>query len=377
MQLSTFINENMQNILREWESFARTLFPATPAITAMVLRDHAKQMLEEIASGIDDPQSQRQAKEKSKGMARDDTQSAASIHGTLRQESGLTMNQLVAEFRALRATVLRAWLPQVGQVTESTTNDMVRFNEAIDQAVTESIARFTESTDRSRDMFLAILGHDLRTPLAAMGMAGEYLTTPEVGTHKTKEVGMRVKRSTASMTRMVDDLLEYSRLQLGKDMPVSRKKIDALGICQAAVEEVRAAHPDCEIALESSGDLSGDFDGPRLQQVITNLLTNAIQYRSKEHPVILSAAGEADKIVLTVRNRGPIIPHDALESIFNPLIQLPGDSQNEGRPSTSLGLGLFIARNITEAHKGSITAQSTEDSGTVFTVLLPKEANDA
>ncbi len=183
---------------------------------------------------------------------------------------------------------------------------------------------------------------------------------------------MRVKRGTATMAHMVNDLLEYSRIQLGNDMPVDRKQIDALNICQAAVDDVRAAHPDCEIQLDSSGDLTGAFDGPRLQQVITNLLANAVQYRGKGHPVAISALGESDRIVVQVRNRGPVIPKASLETIFDPLVQLPGDGQNEGRPTTSLGLGLFIARKITEAHDGGISAESTEREGTVFTVLLPR-----
>ncbi len=148
MQLSNFINENMQNILGEWESFARTLLPAATEMTDLALRDHAKQILEEVASGIDTRQSRQESTEKSQGLADDEKDSAASIHGTLRQESGFTMSQLVAEFRALRATVLRLWLPHVRQITDLTTRDMVRFNEAIDQAVAESIARFTENTDR-------------------------------------------------------------------------------------------------------------------------------------------------------------------------------------------------------------------------------------
>ncbi|MDB5797617.1 MAG: putative two-component sensor histidine kinase [Paucimonas sp.] len=372
MQLSTFVNGNMESILMEWEAFARTLLPGAAEMTDLALRDHAKQMLEELARGVDSKQSRQQASEKSKGLAQDETDSAASVHGTLRQESGFTMVQLVAEFRALRATVLRRWLPQVTQVTEATINDMVRFNEAIDQAVAESKERLTEKTDSTRDTFLAILGHDLRTPLGAMVMAGDYLTAPNVGTENTNDVGQRVKRSAATMLHMVNDLLLYSRSQLGTGMPIVRRQTDVLELCKAAVDEVCAAHEVCEIELTSSGELTGEFDGPRLQQVISNLLTNAVQYRSKDHSVTISASGQPDKIVLQVRNQGPVIPDDSLQAIFNPLVQLSGGGQEEGRPSTSLGLGLFIAREITEAHKGTITAQSSKSSGTLFTVSLPK-----
>jgi signal transduction histidine kinase len=373
MKMSFFINENMEAILADWESFARTLLPAATGMTELALRDHAKQILKEAAIRIERQQSPQQASDKSKGLALDDTESAASVHGALRQESGFTMTQMVAEYRALRASVLRLWLPHLKEVTETTTSDMLRFNEAIDQAVAESTARFTEKTTRARDTFLAILGHDLRTPLAAMAMAGDYLTVSNVGTGKTHEIGLHVKRSAASMGSMVNDLLEYARTQLGTNMPISRGPADAHDICKAALADVSVAHPDCLIELTASEDLTGVFDHARLQQALTNLLSNAVQYRGADHPITLSAIGEPDAVILRVQNWGPVIPKESLEAIFNPLVQLAGNEHEKDRPSTSLGLGLFIAREITEAHGGTITAQSSEGSGTIFTMRLPRQ----
>lgn len=373
LKLSRFITEQIEPILMEWDAFARTLGPAGSEMTELALRDHAKQILQTVAHDIDSQQTSSQQEKKSKGMAPDEPNSAASEHGKARQEDGFTMVQMVAEYRALRATVLRLWLPQVGQVTPETTNDMLRFNEAIDQAVAESTARFVEQTSRARDTFLAILGHDLRTPLAAMAMAGDYLTRPNVGTPRTAEVGSGVKRSAAAMSSMVSDLLEYSRTQLGNGMPIARHQANVQDICQAAVDEVSLAYPECRVELSTSGDLAGEFDVERLRQAFINLLTNAVQYRATEHPVKLSASEEQDTIVIRVQNRGPVIPPHSLEAIFNPLVQLAGDGQQEGRPSTSLGLGLFITRKIAEAHIGTITAESSESSGSTFTIRLPKK----
>lgn len=372
MKLSLFITEQMETILSEWDTFARTLSPVATGMTDLSLRDHAKQILQAAAKDIESAQSPEQEFEKSKGQALDQRNSAASEHGRLRHEIGFTMIQMVAEYRALRATVLRLWLRQITQATEETTNDMLRFNEAIDQAVAESTARFTEQTARTRDTFLAILGHDLRTPLAAMAMAGEYLNAPNVGTPKTKEIGKRVKRCAAAMSSMVNDLLEYARTQLGSGIPIARHETDVRDICKAAIDDVGMAYPGCRFELNTSGDLTGSFDGGRLRQALINLLANAVQYRAKEHPITVSASGQQDKIILQVHNRGPVIPADSLQAIFNPLVQLAADGQHEGRPSTSLGLGLFIAREITEAHDGTITAESNESSGTIFTIRLPK-----
>ncbi|MDB5840084.1 MAG: two-component sensor histidine kinase, partial [Herminiimonas sp.] len=132
MRLARFITENTQAILTEWDSFAKTLLPAAEGMSTLALRDHAKQILEAIARDIQTEQSPEQQYWKSRGETPSllGEESAAAIHGTLRQADGFTLLQLTAEFRALRACVLRLWLPLVGQVTDESTADMLRFNEA-------------------------------------------------------------------------------------------------------------------------------------------------------------------------------------------------------------------------------------------------------
>jgi len=374
MKLSRFIIENMELILAEWDAFARTLDPAATDMTDEALRDHARQILEMVATDIETEQSSEQEVRKSKGHARDETDSAASEHGRLRHEDGFTMIQMVAEYRALRASVLRLWLPHIERVTQQSMADMLRFNEAIDQAVAESTARYTEQTGRTRDTFLAILGHDLRTPLAAVAMAGDYLTTPSVGTQQTAAMGDRIKRSTAVMNSMVRDLIEYARSQLDSRFPIVRRETDMQAVLKAAIGEVALAYPHCRFELRHSGRLVASFDDERLRQAIVNLLTNAAQYGDQEHPVVISAAEEGDMIGIQVGNQGPAIPKDSLQAIFDPLVQLTSDKEQGGRPSTSLGLGLFIARKITEAHEGTLTAESDENTGTVFSIRIPKTA---
>ena len=371
MNLSPFITEHLDEIVREWEDFARTLQPATAKMSGAELRDHAKKILQAIAEDIQTPESAKQQKEKSKGeAAAGDKHSAASRHGALRQLSGFTMPQLTAEFRAMRACVLRLWLPHIKQVSKETSHDMLRFNEAIDQALQESAVTFSEQTARTRDTFLAMLGHDLRSPLATMTMAGNFLTRPNEGSERTLAIGARVKRSAASMTTMVNDLLEYTRSQLGGAMPIRLALADMQEICQAALDDASAAHPECAFELKVSGDLMGDFDSARLQQVFSNLLNNAAQYCARNHPVTMLADGKDGMLSVRVKNHGPDIPAASLTAIFDPMVQLAVDAQQKGRAPTSLGLGLFIAREITVAHGGTITVES--GSGTVFTVSLPR-----
>lgn len=375
MKLSRFILDNLAPILAEWEAFARTLGPAADEMSKLALLDHAKPILQAIAIDIDTDQTQEEQFDKSQGNAASaaPVDSAASTHGTLREINGFTLVQLTAEFRALRASVLRQWLPTIHEFNDAKANEILRFNEAIDQALAESAVTYSEQATRTRDTFLAILGHDLRSPLAAMSMAGDFLTRPGVGNERTAEVGMRVKRSTAHMVTMVNDLLEFTRSQLGGKMPVALQTCSMRDICQSALDAARAAHPHCPFEFDTSGDLIDRYDMARLHQVLSNLLNNAVQYRDRAFPVTIFARGDAHAVTVCIGNRGPVIPADALESIFNPLVQLPVASEQRSRQSTSMGLGLFIAREIIVSHGGTIKASSSSEAGTVFTVRLPRQ----
>jgi signal transduction histidine kinase len=174
---------------------------------------------------------------------------------------------------------------------------------------------------------------------------------------------------------MIRDLLEYTRTRLGRGIPIVRVRCSIAGICEAALDEMKAVHPDRAFRFELSGELSGDYDGARLQQVFSNLLNNAVQHGARDSPVILEAHGGPETVTVRVKNYGPSIPPDALQVIFDPLVRLPGAASgpDEGR-STSLGLGLFIARTIVVGHGGTLEVESSDRAGTVFTARLPRAA---
>ena len=374
VNLSTFISKNIEQILSEWDNFAQTLF--TDSASPVILRDHAREILEELMTDIDTPQTGAQQIEKSQGLAPQDADqgSAASVHGTQRHANGISLVQLASEYRALRATVFRLWLPHMESSTAKIVDDITRFNEAIDQALAQSILTYSENSNRVRDTFLAILGHDLRSPLFTISMAGRYFKKLQVVSRGSQQMGERVERGAASMTGMINDLLEYARTQLGGPIPLTLRRTDVQDVCLAAVEDAQAGHPDCAFELEAEGMLMGSFDGPRLQQVFSNLLNNAAQYRGAGQPVKLSIIEDGSKVVVQVRNRGPVTPAASLKAIFDPLVQLSvTEGEQKGAPTSSLGLGLFIAREITTAHGGTITAESSKEAGTVFTVRLPRE----
>ena len=375
MTLAKFIHENIDAILAEWESFALTLHPAAETMTALALRNHAKEILLAMARDLEAAQTDAQQTDKSKGWAPvlEGKETAAATHGALRHLVGFDLRQLAAEYRALRASVLKLWREHQSMQEDPMLTEITRFNEAVDQALAESIASYSDEVANSRDTFLAILGHDLRSPLSAVSMSAQYLATSGKVVAEGQPALVRIRRSVLTMSLMIKDLLEYTRARLGKRIPVTPLAYDVGQVCEAAHDEVLAAHPDRVFDLEMDGDLRAEVDPARLGQVLSNLLNNAIQYGALGFPITLSARGERDIVVIEVKNQGPAIPEDALQVIFNPLVQLRTEHGGSPDPlSTSLGLGLFIAREIVMGHGGTLKVESSSPEGTVFRVALPR-----
>ena len=374
MNIAKFILGHMEQILTEWEAFAATFGAAAEKMSNLELRDHAKQILEFVACEIEKAESPEQRETKSHGLGPGSGQkdSASAIHGKLRFESGFTLLQLIAEYRALRASVLKLWGENDPSTTPDTVEQILRFNEAIDQSIAEAAVAYFDKVNETRDIFLAILGHDLRSPLAATSTAGSYLTRSGAFDERAQQIGVRIKRSAATMTGMVNDLLGLARTQLGDGIPIERRECDLLDMCQWAIEDANAAHPGASYDLHATGELMGCFDQARLQQLLTNLAINAAQYGLPGKPVVIEIEGLETRIVLTVRNQGAVIPEELLPTLFDSLVQLP-EKKGDSRPASSLGLGLFIAKKITLAHGGKIDVVSNDIVGTVFTVEIPRQ----
>ncbi len=378
MRLSTFITDNVDAIVDEWERFARTLLPVGTTMTALALRDHCRDMLLAIANDMQTPETSVERSAQSNGGGRPSLplEKAAEEHGALRQMAGFDLIQLVAEFRALRASVLSRWHQSqgAGAVTPAI-EEIMRFNEGIDDALAESVERYSRELSASRDMFLAMLGHDLRGPLSGIDMSTLVLGKPDLAEAARHKALTRIKRASGEMNRLVTDLLEYTRTRLGRGIPIERSACDLGAVCEEAVEAIRAGHPEQHLLAELSGDLSIEADAPRMQQALANLLNNAVQHGDRSAPVLLSADGEEDAIVLKITNAGHPIPADALSAIFEPLVQAPSAGADpHQRSKTSLGLGLFIAREIVLGHEGTIAVESSPESGTVFTIRLLRSA---
>lgn len=373
MTLSDFIKNNMEAIVQEWLAFAMTMEPAATTMSALALRDHAKPILLAIANDLESSQTARAQADKSKGRAPalSTRETAAATHGALRHVAGFDLNQLGAEYRALRASVIRLWMksPHTEDDAE-VVDDMIRFNEAVDQAVAESTSRYAAELALSRDTFMAILAHDLRSPLSAIRMIS-HLMERSAPTETARTQAGQIQRSAKEMGDMIRDLLEYTRTQLGKGMPVAPKPCSITTLCREVVEEVQSGRPERQFDLDVPEGLAGLVDSTRLRQALSNLLNNAAQHGDPAAPIGLSARAEGQEIAISVKNQGEPIPAASLQVIFDPLVQLSAKSIAGKEPSTNLGLGLFIAREVALGHGGTLDVTSDRESGTVFTLRLP------
>jgi signal transduction histidine kinase len=373
MRLSDFIVQNMEPILAKWETFAATLLPAAVNLNRLELRDHAQQILEAVATDLRSPQSRHEQSEKSMGRApspADPSNTAAYVHAVLRAKGGFNVNQLVAEYRALRACVLRMWMDSCGPEAPHL-DDLIRFNEAIDQAVAESVAAFSGQVDQARNLLLGMLGHDMRSPLQTIHMTASYLSALNAG-EKVSQAAERLIRSGARMQALLDDLCDFSRTRLGLGINIVRAQADLGQVLGESVDLLRAANPDRTIDFVRHGDLSGNWDIHRLQQLLDNLVVNALRYGAKGEPIQVEVTDVGARVHLEVRNTGAAIDPQTLDRIFEPLERGSGRAgDNDG--TGGLGLGLYIASEVVRAHHGEIEARS-DAMQTAFIARLPRQA---
>jgi signal transduction histidine kinase len=279
MRLADFILASREPILAEWEAFARTCAPASGTMDIAALRDHAGEMLAVIAADLATPQGRLAQSEKSKGRApaEDPTvRTAAEEHGAGRAESGFTVEQMVAEYRALRASVIRLWTKAQGGLAADDAEDLIRFSEAIDQALAESVSQFTLDLEQAKETFLAVLGHDLRTPLGAIYSSAAFMLETGELEEPHRTLTARIAGSAKRSVTMVGDLLDFTRSRLGDGIPIVRAETSLGRVVRNVIDEISAAHPGRQIQGDTRGAQRGHWDAARLSQALTNLIGNAV-----------------------------------------------------------------------------------------------------
>ena len=436
MRLPDFIVANIEPILVEWEAFARAIWPGA-ATDPATLRDDAEEMLRAVGAVMRSDQTLTQQSDKSKGRkgggANGVRVNRASVaHGVGRMASGFDLASLIAEYRALRASVLRLWRETRPAADVNDLDDITRFNEAIDQSLAEAVLAYTRQVDRDResalkeqeqrseelrrlndalfvssvrqhemaelaeqsaaalqdakeqaecanrakDRFLAVLSHELRTPLTPVVLTIASTEIDPDLPFKFREGLAMVRRNIDLEVKLIDDLLDLSRITSGK-LRLNLQPVHAhelLGhVIRSGVGEASDRGLRVRRELRAETDLL-NADGGRLQQVFWNLLRNAVKFTPDGGEITVRTwNAEADgRLYIEVRDTGVGIEPDVLPRIFDAFEQ--GELRTTQRFG-GLGLGLAIAKAVVEMHGGTITASSEGRSrGAEFTVALKTDA---
>jgi hypothetical protein len=365
MRLSAFIIEHLDEIAAEWGRFTAPAQPAQDDAADASLHDHSRNILRAIAQDVEHAGSDEPANACS-------VETAAATHGALRHSAGFDLAQLTAEFRALRSCVLRLWGAERFGNEPDAFEQVMCFNDAIDQALAEAVERYAAEVDRARDMFLTVLGHDLRTPLGAISITSQYLAMPIVPDAKRQDAAARIERCTTTLNALIKDVLEYTRSRLGKGIKVSRRASDMAEICRTACDDIRAVHVDASFHCDIPECLEGEYDGMRMHQAIWNLLNSGVQQSNRKLPIILKASSIDGQVRILVKASGRPLPMETLQSMFDPMAQFANSPSVHDDVKPSIELGLFVAREIIRAHGGDVTVSSDAEGTTEFEVTLPR-----
>jgi signal transduction histidine kinase len=226
-----------------------------------------------------------------------------------------------------------------------------------------------ERTAAFEQRLIGIVGHDIRTPLGSIVMSASNQLRNQALDDGARLAFLRIARGAERIRAIADLLMDFTRTCVGRGIPIQRELLDLRPIVHAVLDELRGAHPGRDFALsEPSNPVIGQWDSARLSQVLANLIDNAVKYGTPDEPISVKLAGAgADRAILRVHNHGTPIPEPAQAMLFAPFQR----GLEAEHVATSLGLGLFIAREIVESHGGTISVRSRASEGTTFEVSLP------
>lgn len=346
--------------------FAATRLPAAVSMASLELRDHAQQILEAIAVDLSASQSREEQAAKSMGLAPvpfPAWETAAQTHAVLRQKSGYDIKQLVPNTgRCAPASCRCGWTHACPPLRPSTMS-FASTRPSIRRWRSPSATSVRRSS--KHEILLGMLSHDMRSPLQTVQMTAVYLGQLNAGSD-VSAAARRLIRSGAHLQALLDDLVDFNRTNLGLGISIVASSVDLGSICAEELERLRAAFPDNQLHLDVVGDCGGSWDGKRVQQLLGNLVVNAIHHGVSDGPVRVMVMGGDTDVRIEVSNNGPAVDGEALVQLFEPLKRGTANTRPHG-----LGLGLYIVREIAKGHGGTAEARSDAQE-TVFTVILPK-----
>jgi signal transduction histidine kinase len=366
LTLSKFILEHLEEILSEWEAFAHSLPPGA-TMSRKDLRNDAERMLRFVAADIETTQSPHEQSEKSQGRGLPSAEDSAFDHGAHRFGDRFSLLEMVSEYRALRASVTRLWLDASGYA-EHHCRQLIRFNEAVDQILAESLQRFDERLRAHQNVILGILGHDLRSPLNVVSLSAARLSASAGLAPKGREAAERIVRAADRIGAIASDLIELAQVEVRGGIAIKRVACDLVSLVEEILDEARALHPGNHLEFVHPARCEGEWDCARLKQLVSDLIVNAIQHGTPQGTVKVTIEARPTEAVLSVENAANPIRLEDRDEMFAPFRR----GANAGASQASVGLGLYIVREIARAHGGDAVVAKSDATGTQLLVRLPR-----
>jgi sigma-B regulation protein RsbU (phosphoserine phosphatase) len=281
-----------------------------------------------------------------------------------------TTHRMNVRFRLNGLDGVQRWVEAWGVLRSDDAGEQVDLIGML-QDVTESQRQREIAEDRAllAEQTLGIVGHDLRNPLSAIQMSADVLATRTLGEAMQQSVLARIRASTRRANRLIADLLDFTRARNGRTLALARSSVDGHAIARDIVAELSAAHPSRVLKHMPSGDARLSADSDRLAQALGNLISNALAYGLPKSPVTVSTIGSEGLVRFEVHNLGAPIHAEHRDRLFEPMTR--GQDAGDLR---SVGLGLYIVREIALAHGGSVDCVSDLDQGTTFFLEVPRLA---
>jgi signal transduction histidine kinase len=368
VSLADFIRTNKAQILDAWLTAASAL-PSAQGLSVPLIRDHVPELLDKLAEAIE------RGDETALPM-----KGLPNLHAAIRVREGYDLRQVVAEYRALRRVIHTLYSEREQLLPEMRPElpPLRTMHAAHDAAISDAVDQFALDRDRAREVFIGMLGHDLRDPLQAINTGTRLLLKRAAALdEQAARIAARIGASARRMERLIDDLLDLARGRLSNGFTIVPARIDVRSMIDNTVDEIAHAHPERDIrslAGSAPGDFAVTWDGDRVMQAVSNLVSNAIAHGMD--PIVVEPQEHADHIVIEVRNRGEV-DRAMLATLFAPFSGAHHDRRQAVLPALHdrrrghLGLGLYIVSEIAKAHGGEVTAHSSGGE-TAVRLSLPR-----
>ncbi|MEG4853782.1 HAMP domain-containing sensor histidine kinase [Microcoleus sp. B5-D4] len=359
-QASDRLKQNAEKIMRMWEKRARDEVSASTHQNSLVLQDslplYLNQLVDELSNRI---------VRTSARITADEVESTriGKLHGHERAGyADYSMSHLIFEYHLLRQVIFQV----LEEEAPLEVQDRDIIIGSIEQAVNDAATQFSETLRDIQELFMVTLTHDLRNPINVVKM-GTQLTLRRLERGDSHaDVAARMLNAINRLDSMIQNLLDASRLRAGQSLKIEFEECDFVMLVQEVVEDLRFAYGD-RFVVVSDSDITSYCSRKEIRRVIENLAINAVKYGAPSTPITLTLQQTETQISLTVHNEGDPIALDAQSILFQQFRRTICAEEQTG-----WGLGLFLAKSIIEAHKGTLAVESAEGKGTSFIINLPK-----